>query len=80
MNLRLIQGEFSPTDAIDILTQLVKVKIKFHENKINSTYTEEDIKMAENRIKQLQQQLHESRIYIEQQGKNIAIESELIFN
>ncbi len=79
MNLQLIQGQFSSQDAIDILTQMVNVKIKFHENKITNGHAEEDIKMREKRIKQLQQQLQESRNYIETQGENIAIESQLLF-
>ena len=54
MNLQLIQGQFSAGDAIDILTKMVEVKIKFHEAKILSQLNEEDIKMRENRIKQLQ--------------------------
>lgn len=79
MNLQLIQGQFSAQDAIDIITQMINVKIKFHEKKINSAHTEEDIKMREKRIKQLQQELRESRIYIESQGDYIALESELLF-
>jgi cob(I)alamin adenosyltransferase len=79
MNIQLIQGQFSTQDAIEIITRLINVKIKFHENKINNAFAEEDIKMREKRIKQLQQQLHESRNYIQKQGENISIESELLF-
>ncbi len=79
MTIQLIHGQFSAQDAIDILTQMVNVKIKFHENKINNGHAEEDIKMREKRIKQLQQELKEIRNYIENQGENIAIESELLF-
>jgi hypothetical protein len=79
MNIKLIQGQFSAQDAIDIITQMINVKIKFHENKINNAFAEEDIKMREKRIKQLQQQLQESRNYIEKKGENITIESELLF-
>ncbi|MEO7523881.1 MAG: hypothetical protein ABIT58_07285 [Ferruginibacter sp.] len=79
MNLQLIQGQFSTQDAIDIITQMITVKIKFHENKINNAHTEEDIKMRERRIKQLQLQLHESRSYIQKQGDNVAIDSEILF-
>lgn len=80
MNIQLIQGQFSAQDAIDIITQMINVKIKFHESKINNAHNEEDIKMRERRIKQLQQQLHESRSDIEKHGKTITITSELSFN
>jgi len=80
MNLQLIQGQFSTQEAIDIITQMINVKIKFHESKIDSAHNEEDIKMREQRIKQLQQHLHESRIHIEKQGGMIKITSELSFD
>mgnify|MGYP000941500100 CR=1 FL=1 len=35
MNIQLIQGEFNPNDAIELIAQLVKTKIMYHENKIN---------------------------------------------
>lgn len=80
MKLQLVHGQFSSGEAIDLLTQLVQVKIKFQESKINESHQEEDIKMRENRIKQLQRQLQESRTYIEEQGENISIECELLIN
>jgi hypothetical protein len=80
MKLQLVHGQFSSREAIDLLTQLVQVKIKFQESKINDSHQEEDIKMRENRIKQLQRQLQESRTYIEEQGENISIECELLIN
>jgi hypothetical protein len=80
MNIKLIQGQFSAQDAIDIITQMINVKIKFHENKIENSDGEEAIKMRENRIKDLQQNLNTARDYIEKQGENISIESKLLFN
>ncbi|CAN5663146.1 hypothetical protein BH10BAC3_BH10BAC3_38160 [soil metagenome] len=79
MTIQLIHGQFSAQDAIDILTQMINVKIKFHENKIKTGHAEEDIKMREKRIKQLQQQLQEVRNYIGNQGESITVESEILF-
>lgn len=76
--MQLIQGQFTAQEALDIITQMINVKIKFHENKINNSHAEEDIKMREKRIKQLQQELQESRDYIQKQGKNIALDCELL--
>ena len=53
-SLSLIQGKFSANEAVDIISNMVQVKIKFHENKITNTSNEEDIKMQEARIKELQ--------------------------
>ncbi|HNP21078.1 MAG TPA: hypothetical protein PKM63_01410 [Panacibacter sp.] len=75
MNLQLIQGQFSAGDAIDILTKMVEVKIKFHEAKILSQLNEEDIKMRENRIKQLQKELVEIRNFITSKEAKIEIRS-----
>ena len=77
MNIQLIEGNFSAKDAIDIITQMIHIKIKFHESKIRSNSNEEDIKMRENKIKQLQKDLFEARKYIEQKDKAINIKAEI---
>ena len=64
MNIQLIQGEFSQSDALDIITQMIHIKIKYHENKINRDSDEADIKSRENKIKKLQKELFEVRNYI----------------
>jgi len=79
--MQLIQGNFSKKDAIEIITQMIHVKIKFHENKINSQSSEEDIKMRERRITQLQKDLYEARIKIEQSSKKeFTLNSELLID
>ncbi|GAA4396727.1 hypothetical protein GCM10023187_05200 [Nibrella viscosa] len=65
MQIQLINGHFGPQEALDILTQMVYVKIQFHENKITLSDNEEDIKTRERRIKDLQRELYEARQYIE---------------
>ena len=57
MQLELIKGQFSGTEALDILTQMIHVKIKFHESKISFNSSEEDIKYRESRLKYLQNEL-----------------------
>lgn len=75
MNIQLIHGQFNSKDAIDLITQMIHIKIKFHENKISGTCTEEDIKISETKIKRLQKELFEIRKHIEAKGKKIAIQS-----
>jgi len=53
MNIKLLNGNFSKQDAMELITKFIQVKISFHESKIKQSHNEEDIKMRESRIKQL---------------------------
>jgi cob(I)alamin adenosyltransferase len=77
MNFTLVSGEFTQTDALHLLTQLVEVKIKFHESKIEKSHQEEDIKMREQRIKQLQHDLQHAREAIMAKGSSCALQGQL---
>ncbi len=77
MNIQLIQGQFNKTDALDLITQMVHIKIKYNENKIKQTENEEDIKMRESRIKQLQKDLYELRKHLESNGNKIILTSQI---
>jgi len=77
MTIQLIEGNFNSSDALEIITQMIHVKIKFHEGKINNTSSEEDIKMREKRIKELQKDLFEVRKHIEQQGSALNLHAEI---
>lgn len=71
MNVQLIQGQFNAHDAIDIITKMIHIKIKYHENKINNSSNEEDTKYREEKIKKLQKNLFDIRKYIETKGSKI---------
>jgi hypothetical protein len=75
MELQLINGTFSSTESIEILSQLFQVKIKFHEDKIRTSQNEEDVKMRERKIIALQKGLADSREYILKNANNITINS-----
>lgn len=78
MKIQLIEGHFDAQDAIKIITQIIHVKIKFHEDKINAESNEEDVKMREKKIKNLQKNLFEFRKQIEaMKGKEVSLESEI---
>lgn len=77
MNIQLIQGQFTAKDAIDIITQMIHIKVKYQESKISNACNEEDIKMREARIKLLQKGLYEARNYIEQQGGKVLVQSDI---
>jgi hypothetical protein len=77
MNIQLIQGNFNAKDALAIITQMIDVKIKYHESKINNNNNEEDIKFREAKIKRLQKDLLDIRDFILDSGGKINIQSEI---
>lgn len=77
MNIQLIQGQFGGKEAIELITQMIHAKVKFHENIIGENDNEEDIKMRENRIKQLQKDLFDARQYIQKKGENVNINASI---
>lgn len=77
-NFPLIKGSFSKEEALTILTNMVEAKIKYHEGKILMTSNEEDIKMRENRIKQLQKDLYEVRNYLDHRTGRVELNSEIV--
>jgi hypothetical protein len=78
MKIQLIEGHFNAKDAIEIITQMIHVKIKFHENKIDNSNQEEDVKMREKKIHQLQKNLFEVRKEIESKEGKVSINSEIL--
>ena len=78
MKIQLIEGNFDAKDALDILTKMIHVKIKFQEDKINESSSEEDINMRETRIKRLQKNLFDIRQHIESQTGQVSIQSKII--
>lgn len=64
MKIQLIKGRFSKEESIELLSQMVQVKIRFHEQKISKSHDESDIKMREARIKQLQNDLQEAKTHL----------------
>lgn len=75
MNIQLIQGEFNVNNALELIVQMVHIKIKYHENRINSLSNEEDIKTRETKIKRLQQELFELRESITSRTNRVKVEA-----
>lgn len=74
MKIELIQGEFNSSDTLELFSQMIQIKIKYHENKILSNSSEEDIKWRESKIKRLQYELHEIRNYVKSNDKHLSLE------
>jgi len=75
MNIQLIQGQFNAEDALDIITRMIDIKVKYHENKITGASTEEDIKFRETKIRRLQDALADFRKSISEKSGNITIDT-----
>ncbi|HEU4470190.1 MAG TPA: hypothetical protein VFR58_03830 [Flavisolibacter sp.] len=70
MEIQLLTGVFTIAEAEQLLTDIVDVKIHFHEKKIRTIHlSEEDIKHSEKRIIQLQQTLRQAIHRMKQEGK-----------
>lgn len=61
MKIELINGSFSREDPVELLTDLISTKIKFHERKISLSDQLEDIQFREKKIKKLSEILKDLR-------------------
>lgn len=77
MKITLLKGSFSPKDLQDIITQMIHVKIKYHEKKIADDDNEETVKMREKRIISLQKDLYELRGALSETKKLVNAEAEI---
>lgn len=75
MQIQLLQGEFSASDSLNILAQMIQVKIRHHENAIARNSSEEDIKYRESRIKYLQGELHELKKQLAGKDNKVAMQA-----
>ncbi len=75
MNIQLIQGEFSSNDSLELISQMIQVKIKYHENKITNLVNEEDIKYRESKIKHLQKELFELRNQLNSSSRSLKVDA-----
>lgn len=78
MNIQLIEGQFTNKEALDLITQMIHVKIKYHENKINNNSSEEDVKYRETKIKNLQKELFELKYYLDNNGNSVQLEANVV--
>ena len=78
MKIQLLKGSFDSKDVEKIISDLLQVKIKYHEEKIGIDDEEETIKMRENRIIKLQNELTELRKFLSDKvNTSLSIDSEI---
>ncbi len=80
MDIQLIQGEFTTSDSLSIVTQMIEVKIKFHENAIARNSSEEDISYRESKIRNLQAELYELRKQLSQKDQKLSMHATITVN
>lgn len=80
MNIELISGTYNSNETLDLVTELVHVKIKYLEKKIESSMSEEEIKVRENRIKNLQREFYDFKQRINQKDGSCKIQSTIQLN
>ncbi|MDB5241309.1 MAG: hypothetical protein JWP57_1934 [Spirosoma sp.] len=81
MKLQLINGRFSPHDALAILTKMTHIKVSYQEEQIKASDREEDIKSREKRIKELQQNLQEARTYMAAHGQHsVSLQADIVLS
>ena len=78
--MQLIKGQFEPNEAIELLTNMIHIKIKYHQRSITDGSSEEDVQTSESKIKLLQQQLYEAREYIKAQDGKLTIDTQIHLN
>ncbi|MBU3659225.1 MAG: hypothetical protein FGM14_05120 [Flavobacteriales bacterium] len=76
MKVQLIQGEFNSPDAIQLISNMINLKIKYQEGQIEKNNNEEDIKYRESKIKNLQNELFELRNFLSTK-ENVKIDASI---
>ena len=61
MQIQLIEGDFNKADTLELVSQMIQLKIRYHEKSIQKNSSEEDIKYRESKIKFLQDELLQLR-------------------
>ena len=79
MIIQLLQGQFKPTEAVEIISQMINIKIKYQESKITASCSEEDIKNRESKIIRLQKELNDAKNSILSKNEELKIDASIIF-
>lgn len=77
ISIQLIQGTFNSKEVVEIITEMIHVKIKYHENKISKSSNEEDMKYRETKIKNLQKELYKLRNDLDSKNGNVIMNASI---
>ena len=85
-NVRLVDGEFTPVQAIDVISSLIKQKINFHKVENLQNWEKdhkadpEPIKKRINELKEANEAAKQFIIEMKKNGKKVKIEGNLSIN
>ncbi len=74
VQVKLADGVFYSGDAASIIRGMIDVKVKFHEDKISRLSNMEEIKMREQRIKELQRIQSRLQDWLKAHGEQTTLE------
>ena len=74
IQMKLADGIFYSGDAASIIRGMIDVKVKFHEDKISRRSNMEEIKMREQRIKELQRIQSKIQDWLKAHGEQTNLE------
>lgn len=80
MEISIIKGRLESQDVIEILEQLVKIRLDFLEKKIGIDQEVEDIRCRERSIREIQATLSEARKTLRQTGSHKNITCSISWN
>lgn len=80
MTIDFLQGTYDSKEATELLAQLFLVKIRFHERRIHSGLSEEDIKMRERCIARMQGDFDQIRRFLGTSSGSVTLEGSLNLN
>ena len=80
MKITLLKGSFTPKELEEVITGLIMVKIKFHEDKIQNSDDAETMKMRENRIIRLQNDFNKVRSFLNSTDALINVDAEIVMS
>ena len=74
-----MQGQFKPNEAVDLISQMIDIKIRYQESKITASCSEEDIKNRESKIIRLQKELYDAKNSILSKNEELKIDATISF-
>jgi hypothetical protein len=74
IKVNIADGVFYSGDAASIIRGMIEVKVKFHEDKISRLSNMEEIKMREQRIKELQRMQAKIQDWLKARGDQANLE------
>ncbi len=74
MHIQLLQGVYNKSGSLEIITKMIHIIIKYHEQKINTANSEAEIKSYETKITRLQKELFNFQKGIDENNEQLKLD------